>query len=128
MCSIHLRNITYLSQPLPVFIIPLIYLMISQYVSLGSRVDQSLVDVSGRTGYSLVGAKASDPISSACEYYQFDWEYAQTPAESSLIASSWVISDSVYIHKFIRLFFRLLFRETITRMMLIKVVSQTTIR
>ncbi len=103
-------------------------LMISEYVVLGSRVDQSLVDVSGRTGYSLVGAKASDPISSACEYYQFDWEYAQTPAASSLIASSWVFSDSLYIHKFMRLFFHLIFREITIRMMLIKVVSQLTIR
>ena len=51
--------------------------------SLGSRADQRLVDLSVRTGYSLVWAKASD-------IYQFDWENTVTPAESSLIAYSWV--------------------------------------
>ncbi|KDR74114.1 hypothetical protein GALMADRAFT_124393 [Galerina marginata CBS 339.88] len=55
----------------------------------GSRVDGSLVDVSGRTGYSLVQAKPRDAAARVCEYYQFDWEYAQTPEQSSAIASSW---------------------------------------
>ena len=80
---------------------------------LGSRVDSRLVDISARTGYALVGAKRTDPHAQASEYYQvpisklsylivfffrnshfeqFDWDYAQTPSESSLIASSWVLS------------------------------------
>lgn len=67
-----------------------------QLMSLaGSRVDQNLVDISARTGYSLTGVKGSDPHAAASEYYLWDWEYAQTPAESSLIASAWVnISES----------------------------------
>lgn len=56
----------------------------------GERVDQSLVDLSSRTGYSILGVKPKDARARACEYYQYDWEYAQTPEESSLIASSWV--------------------------------------
>ncbi|KAF8961609.1 hypothetical protein BDZ97DRAFT_1905477 [Flammula alnicola] len=55
----------------------------------GARVDGSLVDTSARTGYSFIKAKSQDPHARAAEYYQFDWEYAQTPEESSLIASSW---------------------------------------
>ncbi|KDR74115.1 hypothetical protein GALMADRAFT_269603 [Galerina marginata CBS 339.88] len=55
----------------------------------GSRVDESLVDVSARTGYSLIEAKSRDPHARAAEYFQFDWEYAQTPEQSSVIASSW---------------------------------------
>ncbi|KAH9856275.1 amine oxidase [Lenzites betulinus] len=55
----------------------------------GTRVDKRLVDGSARTGYSLIGAKSTTPHAAASEYYQFDWEYAQTPEESSWIASSW---------------------------------------
>ncbi|PPQ69357.1 hypothetical protein CVT25_004749 [Psilocybe cyanescens] len=58
-------------------------------VAAGARVDQNLVDLSARTGYALIKANAKNPHASASEYYQFDWEYAQTPEESSLIASSW---------------------------------------
>ncbi|KAF8797572.1 amine oxidase [Phlegmacium glaucopus] len=58
-------------------------------VLAGSRVDSRLVDISARTGYALIGTKRTNPHAQASEYYQFDWEYAQTPAESSLIASSW---------------------------------------
>ena len=36
----------------------------------GSRVDSGLVDLSARTGYSLVGAKRTDPHAQASEYYQ----------------------------------------------------------
>ncbi|KAF8175157.1 amine oxidase [Pholiota molesta] len=55
----------------------------------GARVDSNLVDLSARSGYSLAKAKPQTAHASAAEYYQFDWEYAQTPEESSLIASSW---------------------------------------
>ncbi|KAI0830095.1 amine oxidase [Trametes gibbosa] len=58
-------------------------------VAAGTRVDRQLVDGTARTGYSLIGAKSTTPQASASEYYQFDWEYAQTPEESSWIASSW---------------------------------------
>jgi polyamine oxidase len=59
-------------------------------VEAGARVDQNLVDLTARTGYSLIGQKPKKPHEEAAEYYQFDWEYAQTPEQSSLIASSWV--------------------------------------
>ncbi|KZT69427.1 amine oxidase [Daedalea quercina L-15889] len=58
-------------------------------VNAGARVQRQLVDLTARAGYSLIGAKPKTPADMACEYYQFDWEYAQTPEESSLIASSW---------------------------------------
>ncbi|TFY63914.1 hypothetical protein EVJ58_g2955 [Rhodofomes roseus] len=58
-------------------------------VAAGARVQKQLVDLTARSGYSLVGAKPKTPADMACEYYQFDWEYAQTPEESSWIASSW---------------------------------------
>ncbi|KAH9948514.1 amine oxidase [Amylocystis lapponica] len=58
-------------------------------VAAGTRVTKREVDLTSRTGYSLVGAKSTTPAAMACEYYQFDWEYAQTPEQSSLIASSW---------------------------------------
>ena len=59
-------------------------------VASGARVQKQLVDLTARAGYSLIGAKPKTPAEMACEYYQFDWEYAQTPEESSMIASSWV--------------------------------------
>ena len=59
-------------------------------VAAGARVDRKLVDGTARTGYSLIKSKARSPQALASEYYQFDWEYAQTPEESSWIASSWV--------------------------------------
>ena len=59
-------------------------------VAAGARVDRKLVDGTARTGYSLIKSKARTAQAMASEYYQFDWEYAQTPEESSWIASSWV--------------------------------------
>ncbi|KAF9806856.1 hypothetical protein IEO21_08503 [Rhodonia placenta] len=58
-------------------------------VVAGARVDQQLVDLTARSGYSLIGSKPMTPADKACEYYAFDWEYAQSPLESSWIASSW---------------------------------------
>ncbi|CCM00964.1 uncharacterized protein FIBRA_03012 [Fibroporia radiculosa] len=58
-------------------------------VAAGARVQRQLVDLNARSGYSLIGSKPQTPAEKACEYYQFDWEYAQTPEESSFIASSW---------------------------------------
>lgn len=60
---------------------------------LGTRVDKQLVDSTGRVGYALTGWKPTTPQARASEYYQFDWEYAQTPEQSSWIASSWVYSQ-----------------------------------
>ncbi|CDO70430.1 hypothetical protein BN946_scf184999.g71 [Trametes cinnabarina] len=58
-------------------------------IAAGARVDKRLVDGTARTGYSLVGDKSQTAQAMASEYYQFDWEYAQTPEQSSWIASSW---------------------------------------
>ncbi|KAI0632803.1 amine oxidase [Trametes polyzona] len=58
-------------------------------IAAGARVDKQLVDGTARTGYSLIGAKSQTAQAMASEYYQFDWEYAQTPEQSSWIASSW---------------------------------------
>ncbi|KAI0270548.1 amine oxidase [Gloeopeniophorella convolvens] len=66
---------------------------VDEYTSLtaaaGERVSLELVDLTARTGYSLIGAKPKTAREQAAEYFQFDWEYAQTPEQSSLIASSW---------------------------------------
>lgn len=71
----------------------------------GERILRGLVDTTTRSGYSLLGAKPRTPHEVASEYYQFDWEYAQTPEQSSWVASSWVTYQS-----FIRQS-RLLFRS-----------------
>ncbi|KAI0303520.1 amine oxidase [Multifurca ochricompacta] len=55
----------------------------------GERILRGLVDTTTRSGYSLLGAKPRTPHEIASEYYQFDWEYAQTPEQSSWLASSW---------------------------------------
>ncbi|RDB19625.1 Polyamine oxidase [Hypsizygus marmoreus] len=54
-----------------------------------SRIPNKLVDISSRSAYTLVGAKPLDAHAKAAEYFLFDWEYAQTPDQSSAIASSW---------------------------------------
>ncbi|KAF9643186.1 amine oxidase [Thelephora ganbajun] len=55
----------------------------------GERVLNHRRDMSARTGYSIVGSKPRTPQEMAAEYYAFDFEYAQTPEQTSWIASSW---------------------------------------
>jgi len=55
-------------------------------VAAGARVDKNLVDATARTGYGLINVKPRTTHEMAVEYYNFDWEYAQTP-EVSLIPS-----------------------------------------
>jgi hypothetical protein len=62
-----------------------------------------LVDTTTRSGYALLGAKPKTPHEAASEYYQFDWEYAQAPEQSSWIASSWV---TYFLYGQSRLLFR----------------------
>ncbi|KAL5482488.1 hypothetical protein ACEPAI_9082 [Sanghuangporus weigelae] len=57
-------------------------------VKAGDRLKKRLLDLSARSGYSLVGSKPLTYTEQTSEYYLFDWEYAQTPEESSWIASS----------------------------------------
>ncbi|KAJ7614908.1 amine oxidase [Roridomyces roridus] len=54
----------------------------------GGRVPTQQVDTTCRTGYSLIGVKPQTPAEKVVEYY-VDWEYAQTPEQTSWIASSW---------------------------------------
>lgn len=56
----------------------------------GDRILRGLVDTTTRSGYAILGAKPRTPHEAASEYYQFDWEYAQAPEQSSWLASSWV--------------------------------------
>ncbi|KAJ7707534.1 amine oxidase [Mycena rosella] len=55
----------------------------------GGRVSTKQVDMTSRTGYSLIGVKPNTPQEMVAEYYVFDWQYAQTPEQTSWIASSW---------------------------------------
>ncbi|OCH88125.1 amine oxidase [Obba rivulosa] len=58
--------------------------------SAGGRVPKMLVDMTARSGYSLLGAKPHSRHEVAAEYFQFDWEFGATPDETSWLASSWV--------------------------------------
>jgi hypothetical protein len=51
---------------------------------------------------------------------QFDWEYAQTPAESSVIASSWVCPSFL-----LRIYIHIIDREITIHMTLMKAGFQT---
>ncbi|KAG8979661.1 hypothetical protein FRB93_010000 [Tulasnella sp. JGI-2019a] len=56
-------------------------------VAAGVRVDLHQVDSNVRTGFRLVGAKFGNQYEKASEYYNFDWEYAQTPEQSSWLGT-----------------------------------------
>ncbi|KAJ6589044.1 hypothetical protein B0H19DRAFT_1226703 [Mycena capillaripes] len=58
-------------------------------VAGGARVQTKQLDATCRAGYSLIRAKPKTPHEMVSEYYLFDWQYAQTPEETSWIASSW---------------------------------------
>lgn len=46
---------------------------------VGTRVDLGQVDLTARAGFSLVGERPKTKYDWVSEYYNFDWEYAQTP-------------------------------------------------
>lgn len=56
----------------------------------GERVQKQLIDASARTGYGFSGSNPLSHHEQASEYYLYDWEYAQTPEQSSWVASSLV--------------------------------------
>ncbi|KAK7691474.1 hypothetical protein QCA50_004873 [Cerrena zonata] len=60
--------------------------------SAGARIPKGLVDTTARGGYSITGSKPQTPHEMAAEYFLFDWEFSQTPEETSWLASSWVMS------------------------------------
>ncbi|KAI0776570.1 amine oxidase [Trametes elegans] len=62
--------------------------------SAGARVPHRLVDMTARSGYSLVGARPVSPHAMASEYYQFDWEFGTTPEETSWLASAWAHNNT----------------------------------
>ncbi|TFK69792.1 amine oxidase [Pluteus cervinus] len=55
----------------------------------GPRVANAQVDMTASAGYRLSGAKILDKQAAAAQYLNFDFEYAQTPQESSWLAASW---------------------------------------
>ncbi|KAF8316802.1 hypothetical protein DL93DRAFT_2165923 [Clavulina sp. PMI_390] len=58
-------------------------------VNAGERILQKRTDATGRTGYILSGASTPyTQYDKAVEYYNYDWEYAQTPDQSSWIATA----------------------------------------
>ncbi|KAJ8522165.1 hypothetical protein ONZ45_g1242 [Pleurotus djamor] len=57
-------------------------------IGAGQRTHQNLIDLNARAGYALSGSKPQTPHARAAEYWNFDWEYGATPAESSWIASA----------------------------------------
>ena len=59
-------------------------------IAAGARLPENLVDLSARAGYALIGQKPKTPHEMASEYFAFDFTYAQTPEQSSFLASSWV--------------------------------------
>lgn len=59
-------------------------------VAAGARLPESLVDLTARAGYALIGWKPKTLQERACEYFAFDFTFAQTPEQSSFLASAWV--------------------------------------
>jgi len=59
-------------------------------IAAGARLPENLVDLSARAGYALIGQKPKTPHEIASEYFSFDYTYAQTPEQSSFLASAWV--------------------------------------
>lgn len=53
-------------------------------IAAGERVDKKLVDLSSRSGYSLVGSKPRTAQAAACEYYQLDWESGELHCSRAL--------------------------------------------
>jgi hypothetical protein len=59
-------------------------------IAAGARLTDNLVDLTARAGYALIDQKPKTPQEMASEYYVFDYTFAQTPEQSSFLASSWV--------------------------------------
>ncbi len=59
-------------------------------IAAGARLRGTFVHLSARAGYDIIGQKPKTPQEMASEYFAFDFTYAQTPDQSSFLASSWV--------------------------------------
>ncbi|KAG8215259.1 hypothetical protein J3R82DRAFT_8813 [Butyriboletus roseoflavus] len=58
-------------------------------VVAGSRLEEGEVDLSLRSAYGLMGISPKTPQEDASDYYQIDWVYAQSPSQTSWLASAW---------------------------------------
>lgn len=58
-------------------------------VLAGQRLQNNQVDMDLRAAYSLMGRSPKTPQEAASEYYQVDFEFAQSPSQTSWLASSW---------------------------------------
>ncbi|KAI9430828.1 amine oxidase [Lactarius indigo] len=58
-------------------------------VAAGRQLTENLVDSTARAGYALIGQRPKTPHEMASEYFAFDFTYAQTPEQSSFLASAW---------------------------------------
>ena len=67
----------------------------------GARLKRKQLDLNARSGYSLSGSKPVTHLDKAAEYYLFDWEYAQTPEQSSWIASAIVSLENELVVIFV---------------------------
>ncbi|KAH0582443.1 Polyamine oxidase [Termitomyces sp. J132] len=54
----------------------------------GERLSKDLVDLTARSTYDYIGKRPRNAHEMAAEYMNFDWEYAQTPLQSSGIATA----------------------------------------
>ncbi|KAL4071562.1 hypothetical protein V8B97DRAFT_405456 [Scleroderma yunnanense] len=55
----------------------------------GQRLWNNQVDMDLRSAYSFMGKSAKNPQEEACDYYQIDFEFAQSPSQTSWLASAW---------------------------------------
>lgn len=58
-------------------------------VAAGQRLRDNKVDMDLRSAYSYLGITPRTPQEEACQYYQVDFEYAQSPSQTSWLASAW---------------------------------------
>lgn len=58
-------------------------------VVAGRGVAENKVDLDLRSAYSYLGMAPTTPQEQACQYYQVDFEYAQSPSQTSWFASAW---------------------------------------
>ncbi|KAG9311051.1 hypothetical protein JVU11DRAFT_8951 [Chiua virens] len=58
-------------------------------VVAGQRLLDGDVDLSLRSAYSIMGISSRTPQEVASEYYQVDWVHAQSPSQTSWLASAW---------------------------------------
>ncbi|KIN94123.1 hypothetical protein M404DRAFT_1008573 [Pisolithus tinctorius Marx 270] len=58
-------------------------------VVAGQRLHENKVDMDLRSAYSYLGMAPTTPQEEACQYYQVDFVYAQSPSQTSWLASAW---------------------------------------